>query len=147
MQARDWQPPQTFLYLLKRAHLTSRALADEALAEVGISVAQYSLLRRLEEEPALSGAELARRSFVSAPTINGLLNGLEQAGLIERFPDPDGGRCVLARLTAAGTRKVAAAHDPISRLEKRLLDGVDGAALIGALTTVIDNEVAAGVSL
>ena len=142
-----WQPPRTFLYLLKRAHLSSRAAADDALAPLGVSVAQYAVLRRLEEDPWLSGAELARRCSVTAPTINGLLTGLELAGLIERLPDPEGGRCILACLTAAGQARVRAGHKIIDRLEERLLDGVDSktqARLLDALTTVFNNAESIG---
>src|ERR1700736_3728440 len=94
--------PSSVFYLLKRAHLAARALADDALAAEGLSVAQYAVLRRLDEEPGLSGAELARRCFVTAPTMNGLIASLVEAGYIERFPDPQGGRGLLAQLTGPG---------------------------------------------
>ena len=137
-----WQPPQTLLYLLKRAHLAARALADDALAASGMSVAEYAVLRRLEEAPGLSGAELARRCFVTAPTINGLLTGLEQSGLIERLPDPQGGRCILARLTPRGEGAVTKAHLTVDRLEELLFADIDSATqdqLRDALATIAGN--------
>jgi DNA-binding MarR family transcriptional regulator len=143
----DWQPPRTFLYRVKRAYLSARAAADDALAPIGMSVAQYAVLRRLEDDPWLSGAELARRCAVTAPTINGLLTGLELAGLIERLPDPDGGRCILARLTKAGRQRVRTAHRIIDELEERLLAGIDSATreqLLDVLTTVTDNAESVG---
>jgi DNA-binding MarR family transcriptional regulator len=146
--AESWQQPRTFLYLLKRAHLAARAAADDALAPLGISVAQYAIMRRLEDDPGLSGAELARRCSVTAPTINGLLTALELAGLIERLPDPEGGRCILARLTEAGEQRVGTGHAVIDRLEERLLTGIDAKTrdqLLAVLSTVIDNADAIGV--
>jgi DNA-binding MarR family transcriptional regulator len=134
-----WQPPTSLLYLLKRAHLAARALADDALAGDGMSVAEYAVLRRLEEAPGLSGAELARRCFVTAPTINGLLIGLEQGALIERLPDPQGGRCILARLTRRGQQAVTEAHLTVDRLEQLLFADVDSTVrdqLRDALATI-----------
>src|SRR5258708_28853695 len=143
----DWQRPRTFLYVLKRAHLAARAAGDEALQPLGMSIAQYAVLRRLEDDPWLSGAELARRCSVTAPTINGLLTSLELAGLIERLPDPEGGPCILARLTNAGQQRVRTAHRTIDQLEKRLLRGIDAttqAQLLDALTTVFENAETVG---
>lgn len=109
------------LYLLKRAHLAARSVADEALAPRGLSVAQYALLRALEAEPGLSGAELARRNYVSAPTVTGLLTTLERSGLITRVADPQGGRCLLARLTPDGHEMLRCCRLTMEWLEETLL--------------------------
>jgi DNA-binding MarR family transcriptional regulator len=124
-ESKAWEPPTTLLYLLKRAYLAARGRADEALQTHGLSVAEYAVLRRLAEAPGLSGAELARRCGVSAPTINGLLTGLEHDGLVERLPDPQGGRCILGRLTVEGERAVEQGHATVERLEELLLAEMD----------------------
>lgn len=127
--------PTSIFYLLKRAHLAARALADDALVADGLSVAQYAVLRRLEDESGLSGAELARRCYVTAPTMNGLIASLVDAGFIERFPDPQGGRGLLAQLTAAGLEAVTRGRHTTDALEERLLSeiGPGGKQLLGML--------------
>jgi len=137
------QQPHTLLYLLKRAYLASRALADDSLTAHGLSIAQYAALRRLEDQPGLSGAELARRCSVTAPTMNELLASLEGDGLIERAADPQGGRSILARLTPSGRQAVTNGRAVVDHLEDLLLaplDAADRGALLDALETIAEGS-------
>src|ERR1700682_3664806 len=54
------------------------------LAEYGLTSPQYAVLALLAEHPGISNAELARRSFVAAPTMLRILDALSQTGLITR---------------------------------------------------------------
>lgn len=118
-------PPLTTTSLLMRAQRNCRTAMDAALQAHALSTAQYGVLRRLGDDPGLSGAELARRLHVTAQTMNRLVAALEEAGLIERFPDAAGGRTLRARLTVAGSSAVAAARRTIEAVEARMLDGLD----------------------
>jgi DNA-binding MarR family transcriptional regulator len=94
--------------LVKRLHLSARAAIDDALAPFGVSAAQYSVLRRLQDELELTGAELARQLFVTAQTMSRTLNGLEQAGLVERVARIDNPNATQNRLTPTGKETVGA---------------------------------------
>jgi DNA-binding MarR family transcriptional regulator len=99
---------------------------DAALQAHGLSTAQYGVLRRLDDDPGLSGAELARRLHVTAQTMNRLIAALEEANLIVRFPDAAGGRTLRARLTDAGRAAIEAARRTVETVEARMLAGLDG---------------------
>src|SRR5215210_2972527 len=111
-------------YQMKRAQHALRVEMDKALREVGMTTAQYAALSVLEEAPGLSGAELARRSFVTPQTMNAILANLGSAGLVVRRPHPEHGRVLQAYLTEMGEESVARAHGLVEDVERRMLEGV-----------------------
>jgi len=56
----------------------------------------------LAEEPGLSNAQLARRSFVTPQTMNQILARLEALGLVERLEHPEHGRVLQVYLSERG---------------------------------------------
>ena len=118
-------PPLTTASLLGRAQRNCRTAMDAALQAHGLSTAQYGVLRRLDDDPGLSGAELARRLHVTAQTMNRLIAALEEADLIVRFPDASGGRTLRARLTDAGYAAIESARRTVESVEARMLAGLD----------------------
>lgn len=121
---------------LKRAHLASRGVLDRALSTVGMSLAQFGVLRLLDEQPGMSGAELARRSSVTAPTMNEIVATLERGGLITRRPAPEG-RSLLAHLTPAGQVTMARCVPVIAQVHAAIFDWIDPQQL-DAFTAVLD---------
>jgi DNA-binding MarR family transcriptional regulator len=109
-------------YQMKRAQHALRVEMDRAVREVGMTTAQYAALSTLEAAPGLSGAELARRSFVTPQTMNAILANLEAAGLVVRRPNPEHGRVLQAYLTEMGEESVAKAHGLVEAVERRMLD-------------------------
>ncbi|MCL1869307.1 MAG: MarR family transcriptional regulator [Promicromonosporaceae bacterium] len=133
----------TLLGPLKRAHLAARSLADEVLAPHGITMAQYTLLRHLDDNPGISGAELARLVRVTPATVTAMLTGLEAHGLVERWPDPAGGRSVLTRATPPAADLLETVWPAIQWAEAQLLEGVDPedfAAFRRVVTAVVDHH-------
>lgn len=59
------------------------------------------------EDAAHSPSELAAHERVTPPSMNRTLNGLEQAGLVERTPSDDDARRVRVTITAAGHAQIA----------------------------------------
>lgn len=134
-------------YQMKRAIHVLRLEMDDALRRLGITTAQYAALNALESGDPLSGAELARRCFVTPQTMTGVLNSLEQRGLIERRPRAAHGRVIETHLTAAGAGVLARAHDDVIALEERMLQGFAPAELTRLrddLARCADNLGAAG---
>lgn len=93
---------------LKRVMMLYRQHAFRAFSEIGVHPGQAACLFALRGEEGLSQRELARRLFVSAPTVTGIVQKMERADLVERRPDPHDQRLVRIRLTEHG-RAVAAA--------------------------------------
>src|SRR3954466_11229941 len=92
-------------YQLKRAQQALRTAMDEGLRAHGLTTPQYAALTHLEAAEPLSGAELARRCFVTAQTMNAILVGLERARLVERAPHANHGRVRDEGLTNERRRK------------------------------------------
>jgi DNA-binding MarR family transcriptional regulator len=95
-------------YLLKSMHHSLRQVMDEALRRqrIDMSFAHFVTLYTLEAEPGVAGAELARRGFVTAQTMNTTLRRLEKDGDIERRPHPANMRADSWYVTKTGQAKL-----------------------------------------
>jgi len=114
-------------YQLKRAQQALRTAMDEGLRAQGMTTPQYAALTALEVDEPLSGADLARRCFVTAQTMNAILVGLERARLVERAPHAEHGRVIEARLTKRGRTRVRNAHRTVFAIEERMLSEITSA--------------------
>lgn len=90
--------------LLKNMHQSVRQATDESLRRqrIDLSFAHFVALYTLASEPGVAGAELARRAFVTAQTMNTILRRLEREGAIERKPNPTNQRADSWFITKAG---------------------------------------------
>jgi DNA-binding MarR family transcriptional regulator len=111
---------------------TARALRrgfDQRAATLGVTRPQWRVLSRLKREPGLKQVELAERLDMEPITLCRIVDRLEEAGLIERKPDPSDRRAWLLELTPkAGplvTRLRALARDYAGEA----MDGIDEAEL------------------
>ena len=111
-------------YLVKRVQQGLRRQCDAALKATGISMAQYSTLRALDEHPEASAAELARLCFVTRQSLQDVLAGLRTAGLIENADAEPRGRAQSLALTRLGSRRLRAAHEAVFAVEAVMLQGI-----------------------
>ena len=81
---------------------------DRFFASYGCSQGRFTVLALLNRTPEapLNPADLARRSGVTRATMTGLLQGLEQDGLVERAESNDDKRMFLVKLTRKGKKFV-----------------------------------------
>lgn len=106
---------------MKRLELAIRAEMDSLVGAVGITALQYTALTALARHPGLSGAQLARRSFVSPQAGSEMVANLERKGLIERCPHEANRRVLRIELTRAGEELLAACLPAVDDLERRML--------------------------
>ncbi|MFD9338228.1 MarR family winged helix-turn-helix transcriptional regulator [Streptomyces sp. NPDC060028] len=111
-------------YRLKRAAAALRGAMDRALRAYDLTVPQYACLELLDQRPGLSNAELARGTFVTRQSMNVVLRGLQDAGLITRPATTDRGRALPAHLTEEGHRRLAAARSAVYAIDQRMTDAV-----------------------
>ncbi|MFI0263708.1 MarR family winged helix-turn-helix transcriptional regulator [Streptomyces sp. NPDC017056] len=111
-------------YRLKRSAAALRGAMDRALREHDLTVPQYSCLELLDERPGLSNAELARGTFVTRQSMNVVLRGLQDAGLISRPRTTDHGRALPAHLTPEGGRRLEAARSAVYAIERQMIEAV-----------------------
>jgi DNA-binding MarR family transcriptional regulator len=103
--------------------LTRALVAAElpVLARHGISMWGYIVLNALEDGPARTQAALAQAIGADKTRIIATLDGLQQAGLITREPDPADRRIRLLAISAAGREVRADAQSAIQANEDRVL--------------------------
>ena len=71
-------------FYLGKAYQRVTQSAKQRLAPYGVTPTQYGVLKVLWEQDNQSGAGLGERLILDSATMTGLLDRLEQAGLIER---------------------------------------------------------------
>ncbi len=120
-------------YELKRVQHYLRLKMDEALRGLGATTPQYAALSVLAEEPGISNAGLARRSFVTPQTMNQILARLEAAGFVERRPHPEHGRVLQAYLTEEGERLRRDCATRVDAVEERMVGGLSEDERLGLL--------------
>ena len=93
-----------FGYLLKHARERLSGLQAEALAPFGITGRELAVLTILVAGPPPSQLEAAQRLGIDRTSMVGLLDALEEKGLVERASDPADRRRNIVVLTATGHR-------------------------------------------
>jgi DNA-binding MarR family transcriptional regulator len=112
------------MYLVKRAELAIRSHLEELLRPDALTAPQYTALTALEHSPAMSSAQLARNSFVTAQSMADMITILEERGLIERHRDRTDRRRLAVALTPLGQDLLDRYRDQIRMLEAQMLTGL-----------------------
>lgn len=87
-----------------------------------LTPSQLSVLSAVRREGPLSLGELAESERVAPPTITRVVAKLEEAGYLERLPDPEDRRVVRVRITGKAEQLVA---DARVRKSRWVLDRLD----------------------
>jgi DNA-binding MarR family transcriptional regulator len=132
---------------LLRAHAaTVRCLSAGLLERHGLSINDYEALHALAETEHgfMRRVDLARSLGLTPSGITRLLEGLEDAGLVERASCPTDLRVTYARLTDRGTSVLAAAardhEEAIAARFEQALGADDVEALSGLLARLGGSE-------
>ncbi|MEW2411579.1 MarR family winged helix-turn-helix transcriptional regulator [Streptomyces griseoviridis] len=120
-------------YRLKKAHAALRGAMDQALRAHGLTVPQYACLEVLAVRPGLSNAELARATFVTRQSMNVVLRGLQDSGLLTRPDVAETGRARPATLTDEGEGRLRAAQADVYAIEARMIRTVPDGRLAALL--------------
>ena len=89
-------------YLLRQAHAAVRLKMERTLADLGVTSPQFAVLTMLNAYPGLSGADVARLTFLTPQTVGVIIRNLERDGAIEMTPHPVHGRIQQWTLTPRG---------------------------------------------
>jgi len=112
-------------YLLRQAHAAVRLTMERTLADLGVTSPQFAVLTMLNAYPGLSGADVARLTFLTPQTVGVIIRNLERDGAIEMTPHPVHGRIQQWTLTPRGSTLLKACRERVIELEKRLASGLD----------------------
>jgi DNA-binding MarR family transcriptional regulator len=88
--------------LIDHAAKTLRRIQRITVNDSGLTPSQYHVLSTLWVEDGQALKDLAEACNCTRATITGLVDGLENKGLIRRDPNPDDRRSLLAVLTPEG---------------------------------------------
>jgi DNA-binding MarR family transcriptional regulator len=82
-------------------------IMDRWLERHDLSESRMGVLGRLRHKDSRTLGDLAEELDVSPRNITGLVDHLEEDGLVERYPDPEDRRAIRVRLAPAGKQKLA----------------------------------------
>ena len=114
-------------HLLKRLAWAIKDRAYEAFESSGLNPAHHAVLALLEEEPRETRAMIADSLGYDRSHLVGLLDELEEQGLIERRRDPSYRRRHLVTLTPEGRKALTKLRAISKRLEDEILAPLDAA--------------------
>lgn len=121
-------PENAFRELIRVMGLAERVM-QPYFARFGISGAQWGILRNLyraEEEgrPGFRLTDLSERLLIRPPSVTGVVDRLERAGLVVRTGSPTDLRAKQVGLTADGRRLVRQVLENHGRQIERVLAGL-----------------------
>ena len=101
-----------------------QAFSDFSLQDIrrfGLSGPEFDVLATLGNQPGMTFKDIGENTLITKTTLTGVVDRLEQKGLVERRPCPEDRRCMRAVLTEKGDelfREVFPEH--VERLRGRL---------------------------
>lgn len=99
------QPVEELRYLILAAQREGNRGLTEALRTLHLTPSQAEVLRVLQEHQPLSLIALGDLLICESGSPSRLVNGLVEAGLVERIPSPTDGRMVTLTLTETGLER------------------------------------------
>ncbi|WP_421999964.1 MarR family winged helix-turn-helix transcriptional regulator [Reyranella sp.] len=107
-------------YLVRQAGAAVRGALDRALADLGVTPPQFAVLTMVVAYPGLSGADLARLTFLTPQTINVIVRNLEKAGLVQKSAHALHGRVLPLAATPRGRTLLRRCRTRVAAVEARL---------------------------
>ena len=113
------------VFLMGRLGYAIKGRSIEEFEAAGFSMYQYSVLAMVGEESRTSQATIADALGLDRSQLVGVLDDLEERGLIERRRDPEDRRRHMVSLTAEGKRQLVRLRAIGKRLEEAFLAPLD----------------------
>src|SRR5215204_5329434 len=106
-------------YLVRQASVAVRAAMEKVLADLEITPPQFSVLTMIVAYPGVSGADLARLTFLTPQTINVIVSNLERADAIAKSAHAVHGRILQLTATPKGQALLKRCRSRVMEVEDR----------------------------
>jgi DNA-binding MarR family transcriptional regulator len=128
-QAREHQIPEELLgsplFLLARLGYALKARLVEEFDQAGFSLYQYGVLAILGEGTCGTQATIADVLHLDRSQLVGVLDELEERGLVERQRDPNDRRRHSVSLTSEGKRQLVKLRKLVKAIEETVLEPLE----------------------
>ncbi|HEX3011241.1 MAG TPA: MarR family transcriptional regulator [Syntrophomonadaceae bacterium] len=118
---------QCLNFVLTKAQQSVHQLFKAELAPYGVTPGQYAVLKCLWDENGQTARQLADRLFLDGSTVTGVLDRMEQKGLIIKNTDPRDRRALQVNLTDKGRNLEEPLTRVIEDVNKKALHHLDEA--------------------
>lgn len=102
-----------------------KCIGSERMARTGLSMTHWHLLIVLARHGELSMSRLAEVQGISLSNATGLVDRLDERGLVERVRVPDDRRVVMVRVSATGREQLAAVDLLREELIRNVVERLD----------------------
>jgi DNA-binding MarR family transcriptional regulator len=131
VQPRRPGPPKELLssssFLLKKVGHAAKERLGAGSEELGLGPYDHAILALLHEEPRETQATIADALGFDRSHLVGVLDELEERGLVERRRDPGDRRRHLVTLTPAGSEALTRLREVIARVDDEFFEPLDAA--------------------
>ncbi|MDD2619130.1 MAG: MarR family transcriptional regulator [Syntrophomonadaceae bacterium] len=93
---------QCINFILTKAQLSVHHLFKAELLPLGVTPGQYGVLKCLWDENGQTVKQIAERLYLDSSTVTGILDRMENRGMIEKKSDPKDRRALQVLLTKKG---------------------------------------------
>ena len=114
----DWE-------LLAQFAQAYRSLSDAFMDQIAMHRAQAKVLCKLFVQDGITQSEIAQQLSIQGATVTGMLQRMEEVGLISRQRDADDNRLVRVYLTETGREKERFIAEQFLKLERAVFAGFD----------------------
>jgi DNA-binding MarR family transcriptional regulator len=111
-------------YLLRQAAAAYRLRVERALADIGVTPPQFSVLTMLANYPGVSNADLARLAVLTPQTVSVIIANLERGGSLTRHPHAVHGRIQHIDLNEKGKSQLVRCRKRVHAIERELVEGL-----------------------
>jgi DNA-binding MarR family transcriptional regulator len=109
------------VFLLRKLMQGAEQYSKELNRKYQVSAPQLSCLLSLDENGPLPPSQIAKQIMVNSSTVTGIIDRLEQKGLVQRSRVSSDRRVITVNLTVEGKKLARNAPPPI---QKKIIDGL-----------------------
>lgn len=98
----------SFLPMLRelvRCYQAFEQYSSSHVRGMGLTPSQFDIIATLGDTPGMTFKELGEQTLITKGTLTGVVDRLEDKGLVKRVGLPQDGRCSVVMLTRAGERE------------------------------------------